>query len=177
MQTAHLGADGVGASDPTRKDACELVVIDLDDEAGRPYLAGDEARAIAWARERGFRIAVATSRSKAEAERILRGKLGEITVISDDDVRVAGRIDRAHALAALCRELGWDLAGVIVIASSPADLPLALEAGRVIALEDAGRACRAIAKTVVAERSNGGIIEAIRALDRENFETTAPRTA
>lgn len=167
----------MGAFDPTRKETHELVVIDLDDEAGLPYLAGDEARALARAQKRGFRIAVATSRSRAEAGRILLDELGEVSVLSDDDARVAGRVDRAHALAALCRELETSLASVIVIASAPADLPLALEAGRVIALGDAGRACRAVAKTVVAERSDGGIIEAVRALDSRGLETTAWRTA
>ncbi len=70
----------------------------------------------------------------------------------------------AEGLCMLCERRSLTLSEVAVVATAPADIHLALEAGLVVALEDAGGACVDAADVVVARRGDGGVAQAVAVL-------------
>lgn len=146
-----------------------LIVFDLDDGSMQaPRLTDCEARALHAASARGVVLAAMTQATRAVATRTLRDALNPgpddalPLILPDTEALVGGTPDRAFALARLCRQLGLPLSRTTVIAGAPADLPPLLEAGRALALEDAGPACRAAAERTFGARAGGALVHAIR---------------
>ena len=149
----------------------KLVVVDLDDPAdGGPRVCDREICMLSALAERAT-LAVATSYSAREAlEELARsgmpGKLlSRMAVIEleagDDGRRAAGPVDR---LAQLCSLYSSTFAATTVIAATPSDYPLALEAGTVYALLGAGGTNQLIASRLFPARKDGGLVRALEAL-------------
>lgn len=68
---------------------------------------------------------------------------------------------RGEALAALCHHRSLRMKDVAYIATSPLDREVALGAGRVFALADAGDEVRRMADAVLPARASGGLLMAL----------------
>lgn len=68
---------------------------------------------------------------------------------------------RGEALARLCHRRGMRMGDVAYIATSPLDREVAMGAGRVLALADAGDAVRRLADMVLPARAAGGLVAAL----------------
>lgn len=164
----HHAACRNTAAFPAPTSGIELVVIDLDTPRGSIEAAPSELSALHELAAHGVALAVATTSPLATAHKALANlhAPARIHVMSDAREHGAAHLDRADALARLCRKLGIFLANTAVIATSPHDVPLALEAGLVLAVADAGPACLALADAHVPARHAGGIQQCARLLQR-----------
>lgn len=156
---------GAGAADrwlPPR-----LVIIDIDDPArGGPRLSGPELRAANEAVHRGIAIAVASAYAPEEAASAFDGiEMAPPPVIQlNPDIESAAApspIDAAAQMANIIHMAHVTLPRVAVVAATPLDLPLILEAGRAFALAGAGRRCRAAADALFPARAQGGLAQAL----------------
>lgn len=154
-----------------RREPWQLVVIDLDDPAGGgPRVTTAERKALdVVARRLG--VAIATSYEPdellwhLERQSMAAAQLADFDIISLGASTMPGASARpADELARICRKHGATFRSTIVIAASPHDIPLALEAGTVLALAGAGRACEDIAARVFPPRAAGGLTLALFAL-------------
>lgn len=162
--TRAAGPSG-GEDSPLPAPGRRICVIDLDRGLGGDARATEgEAASIGRLAAAGWLVALATSGSERAAER-LAGALGAAgTVVPLPRSRGGAPGDGAARLALLCERVGAGLWDVAVIAALPCDLPLVLEAGTAIALEDAGGRCRAASDAVVPSRRDGGLMRAVEIL-------------
>lgn len=169
-RTARPAGSLAGARPGTR--VRRLLVIDLDDPRARgPHLTAEElVRLRAAVDAGGYALAVATSADRDAVEAALAAAAGgealplfALLALNDDE---GSRARTAPArLATICRRERAAFASTAVVATRPEDLPLMLEAGRALALADAGAACRAAADLCLASRAEGGLIAALELLD------------
>lgn len=142
-----------------------MVLIDLDNAEGVPVMLSGEHAALDALIADGYELAIAT-RSDESRARMALSRWNRCSRVQMMPVPLG--IDRADALARLCRARGIPFRRTIVIATRPYDLPLALEAGTLIALEGAGSACQAAANATTPSRERGGVIYAARLIVGRN---------
>ncbi len=143
-----------------------LVVVDLDTPSGSIDAAPSELDALRALMAQGFALAIASVCSR-EAIQQLIARLhspAPVHMLCDAAEHASPRPDRADGLARLCRKLNVPLKHTAIIAASPRDVPLALEAGLVLAVADAGPACLAVADVCLPARSADGIQQCARFL-------------
>lgn len=159
-----------GARPGTR--ARRLLVIDLDDPRARgPHLTAEELARLRAAVDAGsYALAIATSAGRGAIEAAFAAAAGDGAVppfallALDDDGGSRARTAPAR-LATICRRERATFASTAVVATRPEDLPLLLEAGRALALADAGAACWAAADRCLPSRAESGLIAALELLD------------
>lgn len=172
----HTGANAAkgrtGAYAVARRLPPQLIIIDIDDPAGGgPRLSALERRAVIEVARRGIAIAVATAYTPEEALRAFEDlEIARPTVMplapQTGSAATPNPIDAAAQMAHMVRTARVTLPRVAVIAATPLDLPLMLEAGRALALAGAGRQCCAAADARFPARAHGGLAQALRFLIR-----------
>lgn len=143
-----------------------LVVVDLDTPRGSIDAAPSELDALRALAAHGFALAIASACSREAIEQLIARLHAPAPVYM---LRGAAEHDspcpdQADGLAHLCRELNVPLKHTAIIATSPRDVRLALEAGLVLAVADAGPACLAVADMCLPARSANGIQQCARLL-------------
>lgn len=162
----HHAASHNDASPRASTLSVALVVVDLDTPSGSIEAAPSELDALRALSEQGLALAIASVCSR-EAIQGFIARLHvptPIHVLCDAAEHASPRPDRAERLARLCRKLNVPLKHTAIIAASPRDVPLALEAGLVLAVADAGPECLAVADMRLPARSADGIQQCARFL-------------
>ena len=146
-----------------------LVVVDLDTPNGAVEATPSELDALRALSAHGFALAIASACSRETIQQGIARLLAPtaIHMLCDVAVHASPRSNRADGLARLCQELNISFEHTAVIATSPRDAPLALEAGLVLAVADAGPACLTVADALFPTRSAGGIQQCARFLLRK----------
>lgn len=143
-----------------------LVVVDLDTPNGTVEATPSELDALRALAAHGFALAIASACSRETIQQGIARLLAPtaIHMLCDAAAHAASRPNRADGLARLCQELNTSFEHIAVIATSPRDAPLALEAGLVLAVADAGPACLAVADALFPARGADGIQQCARFL-------------
>lgn len=132
-------------------------------------LSNRELRALRWARDAGYLIAVFACEPAAP----LRAQLTEhgipATVLVDDggpasepDAPLTVAAARAEALARFCAQRGATLEQAVVIAVTPRDCEVMMSAGRALALQGSGINAAAPEQTFP-NRAMNGLVRALNA--------------
>ena len=162
----HHDASPTHAASRTPASDIALVVVDLDTPSGSIEAAPSELDALRALAAQGFTLAIASACSR-EAIQQLIARLhapAPVHMLCDAAEHDCPHPDRADGLARLCRELNVPLKHTAIIATSPRDVPLSLEAGLVLAVADAGPECLAVADMRLPARSADGIQQCARLL-------------
>lgn len=148
----------------------DLAVLDIDDPAsGGPTLSLREEALLAELLNYNTPLVLATA---YEAERLvgavsdprLRAALELAPIISLDPAGPPLADSGAAMLAQTCSRLGGRLDSILVVAATPLDAPLALEADTTWALRGSGPTCEAVARQTFPPRDQGGLTQALRHL-------------
>ena len=145
-----------------------LLALDFDEAFSGALLcpSADEVRAITRAIDAGIDVAVVTSASERDVRAIFERFGLTVSVLPDGgaDAAFARARARVEHLAAFCAARGIAFQDAAVVASSPEDCPMLLEAGTAFALETAGYDARVAADAVFPVRAHGGLAAAIDAV-------------